>query len=172
MDDALDVAPARSPRSTSATRSPALRSQPGDRAAHDPAADDEQVEAALGELLEHVVARRVGRERLGASHWRWTAVRGGGSGAGSSAHSSVPSSAAGGIVQSASVSPIESARRPIANDATPPRPIESPIESPAAVARRVGRYSCESTIVMPNVEMIPAPANAMPARPSTPGSAR
>ena len=58
------------------------------------------------------------------------------------------------------------------NEATPPRPIERPIERPAAVESRVGRYSCESTIVMPNVEMMPAPANAMPARPSMPLSAR
>ena len=41
---------------------PGPRPEPGDRAAHDAAADDEQVEPAACERLEHVVACRAGRE--------------------------------------------------------------------------------------------------------------
>ena len=134
---------------------PGAGPEPGDRAADDAAAHDEQVEALACERLERVVAGTP------ASHVSAGAAAGA-SGAGSRAHSAVPSSAAGGIVQSASTSPIESASRPIANEATPPRPIERPIERPAAVESRVGRYSCETTIVIPNVEITPAPANAIP----------
>ena len=114
-----------------------------------------------GERLERVVARR-----LLASHVARAAA---GRAPAAGRTEPAPSSAAGGIVQSASTSPIESARRPIANEATPPRPIERPIERPAAVESRVGRYSCETTIVIPNVEITPAPANAMPARPGRAG---
>ena len=46
FDDALEVAPAKSPRSTSATERPCARRRLGDAGADDPAADHEQVEPA------------------------------------------------------------------------------------------------------------------------------
>ena len=60
LDDALDVAPGEIAALDQRDAQPRPRPEPGDRAAHDPAADDEQVEAAPGKLLEHVVARRGG----------------------------------------------------------------------------------------------------------------
>ena len=142
------------------------RSEPGDGAAHDAAADDEQVEGGA-ERVEDAVARVV----CAADASQVTRCGGIGGRAGAR---TAPLRAALPAGSSRARRRCRSSRpaRPMPNDATPPRPIERPIERPAAVESRVGRYSCESTIVIPKVEMMPAPANAIPARPRTPGFAR
>ena len=61
FDDALEVAPPKSPASTSATARPARAAWAATARADDPAADDEQVEAALGELVERLRSTRAHR---------------------------------------------------------------------------------------------------------------
>ena len=57
LEDALDVAPGEIAALDQRDAQPGARAEPGDRAADDAAAHDEQVEAASRERLEHVVAR-------------------------------------------------------------------------------------------------------------------
>ena len=62
----------------------------------------------------------------------------------------------------------ESATAPRKTAATPPRPIEKPIERPDAVPIRDGRYCCAITIVIPNVPITAIPTTASAIAPAAP----